>query len=192
MLFTIAGKANPASPVKLITGLLYSKDEIKGKTLYILEKKFGKADFLSPELDFNYTDYYYRELGSPLKRAFVSFSRLQENGALAGIKSYTNRLEKRLAKEGSRQINIDPGFLNLSKLILATTKDYCHRIYLEKGIFAEVTLSFKDTTFTPFAWTYPDYQTREYLDIFNKIRQIYASQLKNERNNKALREQKIS
>ena len=83
-----------------------------------------------------------------------------------------------MAKGISRIINIDPGYLDLSKLILASTKDYKHRIYLTKGIYAEVTLFYQDKTFCPWEWTYPDYKTGEYIEIFNRIRQIYAEQIK--------------
>mgnify|MGYP001600272154 CR=1 FL=1 len=175
-------------PSKLIIGFIYRDSLIKDDTVSILKKRFGKIDFQSPELDFNYTDYYFPELGAPLKRAFISFQELLGEEKLADIKTYTNSIEKKLAaKDGStaltterkRRINIDPGFLSLGKLILATTKDQCHRVYLNKGIFAEVTLFYKQKTFNPWPWTYPDYQSREYLKIFNSIREIYQKQINN-------------
>ena len=73
-------------------------------------------------------------------------------------------------------INIDPGYLDSAKYILATTKDYIHRIYLDKGIFAEITLYFRDNAFWPGEWTYRDYKTKEYADILIKIREIYGKQ----------------
>lgn len=143
----------------------------------MLQIKFGRIDFYSSILNFNYTDYYYPEMGKPLKRIFISFQKLLQEEKLADIKLYTNRLETKFCIRGRRRINIDPGMLNLAKLILATTKDYSHRIYLNKGIFAEVTLFYRNG-FRPWQWTYPDYRLEEYLKIFNSIRDIYISQIK--------------
>lgn len=166
-------------PAKLIIGFIYRDILIKNEAISFLKKRFGKIDFQSPELEFNYTDYYFPELGAPLKRAFISFAQLKPEDKLAGIKLHTNAIEERFRFEGKRRINIDPGFLSAGKLILATTKDYNHRVYLKKGIFAEVTLFYKKDSFRPWPWSYPDYQSKEHLDIFNTIRQIYLNQIKN-------------
>ena len=91
------------------------------------------------------------------------------------IKLYTHRLEKKFLAAKLRQINIDPGYLDLAKLVLATTKDYAHRVFLRKGIFAEITLSFRGDSFGANDWTYPDYRTQEYIDIFNQIRKLYLA-----------------
>jgi hypothetical protein len=82
------------------------------------------------------------------------------------------KIEKRFSIANKRQINIDPGYLSLDKVVLATHKDYSHRLYLGKGIYGEVTLFFKDKTFNPFPWTYPDYRTHEYINFFNDAREI--------------------
>lgn len=145
----------------------------------MLQKKFGRIDYYSLILNFDYTGYYYKEMGRPLKRAFISFQELTGEDKLADIKLYTNRLEKHFSVKGKRSINIDPGMLNLAKLILATTKDYSHRIYLNKGIFAEVTLCYRSGSFRPWPWTYPDYRSEQCIAIFNSIRNIYISQAKN-------------
>lgn len=170
-------KVPPAA--KLIVGLIYKSSPVKNKVLNLLERVFGKIDFLSRELDFNYTDYYYPEFGRPLARMFVSFKQLSSEDKLSDIKLYTNKLEKRFSLKQRRQINLDPGCLTLGKVILATAKDYSHRIYLGKGIFAEVTLFYKDGTYRPWPWTYPDYQTKEYLAIFKAIRKLYQEQIRN-------------
>lgn len=167
------GKTKAPPAAKLIIGLIYKHTTVKDKALDILKSHFGEMDFLSPELDFNWTDYYYPELGRPLKRLFVSFKQLTSEDKLSGIKLYTNKLEKRFLRKYKRQINIDPGLLNLGKVILATTKDYNHRIYLGSGIFAEVTLFYKDATYMPWPWAYPDYQSKEYITILNSIRKLY-------------------
>ncbi len=155
---------------KLIIGLIYKDPQVKAKAATLLTKRFGRSDYQSPVIDFSYTDYYYQEMGRPLKRVFIGFQKLRIEEELADIKTYTNSLEKKFSAKGKRRINIDPGFLSPGKLVLATTKNYNHRVYLKKGIFAEVTLFYKKDGFQPWPWSYPDYQSREYLDIFNTIR----------------------
>ncbi len=158
--------------VKLVIGFIYQDEAVFITARDKLKKQFGRIDFEPPALDFNCTDYYAPELGTGLKRKFISFSRLIPIQDLYQIKLYTNRLESRLAKDGKRRVNIDPGYLDMAKLVLATTKDYAHRIFLRKGIFAEVALSFKNDSFAPNDWTYPDYRTPEYINIFNQIRKL--------------------
>ena len=163
--------------VKLFIGFIFSSEQIYLKTKRILEKKFGQSDFESQTLPFYHTQYYQKELGYSLKRKFLSFKGLIKAEKLAQIKIITNKIEKGSAQGGRRQINIDPGILNLSKIVLATTKDYKHRIYLDKGIYAELTLHFQDGTFLPLPWTYPDYRTKGYIQSSNTIRQLYLKQL---------------
>ena len=164
-------KYNPR--VKLITGFIYKDEAIFIKARDKLKRKFGSIDFESASIDFNYTDYYRVEMGNGLKKRFVSFHKLIPAQELYRIKLYTNRLEKRFLAAKNRQVNIDPGYLDAAKLVLATTKDYAHRIFLRKGIFAEITLNFKGDSFFGNDWTYPDYCSREYIDIFNQIRKLY-------------------
>ena len=165
-------------PVKLIVGFIFKEEAVLEKAKIFLEKRFGKIDFASPSLPFIHTDYYAREFGRPLKRSFISFKRLIAAESLAKIKIITNQLEKKMSRQERRSINIDPGYLDLSKLVLATTKDYQHRTYLNSGIYAEVTLFYQAGTFKPWEWTYPDYKTPEYLAILNQIRETYLYQLK--------------
>jgi len=143
-----------------------------------MRAKFGPCDYESASLYFTHTDYYQQEFGSGLKKAFVSFTRLIPPQRLSRIKIITNKIEERLSRDGKRRVNIDPGYLDLSKVILATTKDFSHRIYLAGGIYAEVTLFYQAGGFKAWPWTYPDYQTDEYIEIFNLIRGLYAQQIK--------------
>lgn len=170
------GIIRKAIPVKLIVGFIYKEEGIFLKAKQLLQKKFGKIDFESEKLLFNLTDYYEQELGKDPLRKFMSFSALIPADKIADIKIFTNAIEKKLAKNHLRRINIDPGYINFSKLVLATTKDYIHRIYLGKGIYAEMTLYFRNKTFNPWEWTYNDYRTPQYLEIFTKIRELYAKQ----------------
>jgi hypothetical protein len=172
------GQIQKAKKVKLITGLITGNEAFFLTTEKKLSKKFGPLDFKSATLDFNYTDYYQAELGKELKRQFFSFKQLIPPQEISKIKIFTNKLEDSLGVSGRRIINIDPGYLDLAKLVLATTKDFSHRIYLELGIFAEVTLMFSNESYQPLDWTYPDYRSQKYIEIFNDIRRIYHAQIK--------------
>ena len=175
------GVAKKHKPVKLIIGMISNDPDLIMKMEKTLEWKFGKIDFSTSLLDFAYTDYYAPEMGQNLKRQFISFRKLVNPETLPKIKHYTNRLELGMSRERgkpSRRINIDPGYITDAKLILATTKDNAHRVYLYGGVFAEITLRFVDRSYQPWEWTYRDYQTKEYVDIFNEIRKIYLQQMK--------------
>jgi hypothetical protein len=165
-------------PVKLFMGFIFAQQNYFERVIKILIRKFGPLDFESQTIDFTYTDYYEKEMGKLLKRKFVSFKKLIDAERLAKIKVFTNKIENKFAIHSKRNINIDPGYLDMAKVVLASTKDYTHRIYLEKGIFAEVTLFYQNKQFTPWPWTYPDYKTKEYRDIFERIRQIYIQQIR--------------
>lgn len=164
--------------VKLIIGFIFKKEYALRKALTLLKKTFGEIDFESQIFPFTHTKYYEEEFGEDLKRKIISFKKIIRPQTLPKIKILTNRIENKLLNSGRRLINIDPGYLDLAKLILASTKDYKHRIYLNYGIFLEVTLFYQDKTFKAWPWTYPDYQTPEYIAIFNQIRKIYAAQIK--------------
>jgi hypothetical protein len=170
------GAVQRITPVKLIVGLISKDEALFYKVADVLQKQFGAIDYKSNVYDFDYTDYYKKELGENLKRIFFSFKKLVMPDTINVIKLYTNRIEKTLGSPGLRKVNIDPGYLDLAKLVLATTKDFSHRIYLGKGIYAEVTLIYKNGCFQPLDWTYPDYRTQNYITTFNKIRDIYHRQ----------------
>lgn len=172
------GIAKEPPAVKLIAGFIFKDESVYAKALSELIKLFGVCDFESRIIDFDYTDYYQEEMGSSLKRRFVSFKKLIPPQKLPQIKIITNKIEQKLSLKNKRNINIDPGYVDLAKLVLATTKDFKHRIYLDKGIFAEITLFYQNKTFCSWELTYPDYRTKEYILAFNKIRDIYNQQIK--------------
>ncbi|HTZ11634.1 MAG TPA: DUF4416 family protein [Candidatus Margulisiibacteriota bacterium] len=172
------GKIKKPSPVKLIVGLIFKYEEAFSCARKSLIRSFGSIDFESEALPFNQTDYYQEELGDNLTRKFLSFKKLVSPEVLSKIKVETNKIEERLSRGGLRQVNLDPGYLAFSKLVLASTKDYAHRIYLGRGIYAEITLDYRNKTYRAREWTYPDYKSQDYLSIFNRIRQIYSRQVK--------------
>ena len=170
------GSARNTQRVKLIIGLIYRDSQQYLAIKPFLLRSFGKIDLESEEIPFDYTDYYQREFGGGLTRRFISFAKLIQPEKLAAIKLLTNKIERKFSMNGKRSVNLDPGYVDMAKLVLASTKDFCHRVYLDRGIFAEITLVYKKNSFTHWDWTYPDYRTKKYVTIFNHIRQIYAGQ----------------
>ncbi|MBD3182750.1 DUF4416 family protein [Candidatus Poribacteria bacterium] len=176
------GEIKKHPPVKFITGMISVDKSLFELLQEILSHKFGGIDFQSEVIKFDFTDYYYEEMGSELLRKFISFERLIMPEELVEIKHYTNDIEKGYLQPDSerRRINLDPGYVSAAKLILASTKDHIHRIYLNNGIYAETTLRRENKSFRPWQWTYPDYRSEKYIEIFNKIRRIYMKQLKDQ------------
>ena len=172
------GQIQKIPPVKLIISTFTQKIIFFETVEEVLSKKFGPIDFSSQILDFNHTRYYKQEFGANLKRKFISFKKLINAENFWKIKILTNKLENKFTKNNKRQFNLDPGYITQSNLILASTKNYSHRIYIRKSVHQEVTLIFKDKTFQSLPWTYPDYQSKECIDIFVKIRESLNSQLK--------------
>jgi hypothetical protein len=166
-------------PVKLVCGILYHDEQWIEPVLSDLQLNLGALDFRSEPIPFHFTDYYFEEMGQPLFRRFVSFENLVDPSLLADIKVDTNSLEEKYAKQGgSRVINLDPGYLTAAAYILATSKNYAHRIYLGKGVFAQQELIFERKRMMTLEWTYPDYRSFEYQEIFRKIRRRYLDQLR--------------
>ncbi len=171
------GELSPARPVKLFAGLLTARPEALEYVRPRLEERLGPIELESPVLDFNYTDYYEPEMGPGLKRRFWGFARLEDPEALVDLKLYTNLLEKGCSVAGRRTVNIDPGYLAPARLVLASTKDFAHRLYLGKGVYGEVTLVYRERGFRPLPWTYPDFRSEGYQQFFRDLRRGYLRQL---------------
>jgi hypothetical protein len=167
-----------ADVVKLVVSAFSAESDILHKALETMTDQYGKMDFVGPLLPFNFTHYYADEMGLLLVRRFASFEKLICPEYLPEIKLVTNAVERQNMINGRRRVNIDPGYVSQAHLILATGKGYTHRPYLNKGIYADLTLVYQDKTFKPLPWTYPDYAEKECLDMFNKIRKRYLMQLK--------------
>jgi len=165
-------------PVKLISSLFSPRKESIGEIINRLSDIYGPVDYTSPELVFDRTKYYAKEMGWPLYRRFFSFSKLIPADGLVEIKLKTNEIEKEYLIDGNRTANIDPGYVSPERLILATGKNYIHRVYLSKGIYADLTLLYKRGTFVSLEWTYPDYAESKIIDMFNGIRKTYMEQLR--------------
>ena len=174
-------KAKAFVPVKLICGMISSQRIVFEKTEDLLKNLYGPVDFFSPFINFNFTDYYEKEMGVNLKRKFLSFQELIPPENLSEIKICTNELEEKLKQEfetPQRIINLDPGFLTASSLFMATAKDFAHRVPLQHGIYAHLELLFGKKEIRTLDWTYADYKTEDYQNFFLAVRKIYLEQLK--------------
>jgi hypothetical protein len=160
------GRPTP-DPAKLVVGLLSSERNLLSQAHSALVEGFGAITVKSPEIPFNFTDYYEKEMGPNLTRQWVGFEGLVEPDQFSDFKVQAGLLEKRFrGPDGRRRVNLDPGLLSLHNLVLASTKGFAHRICLRDGVYAEITLLFQAGKFQPLPWTYPDYQTdvcREFL-----------------------------
>ena len=169
-------------PVKLIVGILAANQKCLDATVDIISANFGQIDISSEIWPFDKTNYYNEELGTEILRQFVSFERLIDPGRLAEIKMQTNYFEEDLAESMSlplpRPVNLDPGIIEPSKLVLASTKNFSHRIYIGLKMYAEVTLIYDKGQWRHFNYTFPDYREPRYYDFFNKVREKVREQLK--------------
>jgi hypothetical protein len=175
--------SHPAEPppVKLVASLFSPSSSLLDEVVEALPAFFGPIERLSPPFMFDRTTYYAREMGWPLYRRFVSFRDLVPPDRLAEIKIETNALEERYLMGGKRRVNIDPGYVALERLVLATGKNYVHRIYLSRGIYGDLTLIFSRGSFSPLPWTYPDYAANDTVGYFNQVRADYMGQLRGEK-----------
>lgn len=142
-----------------------------------LEKTFGPVSEVSELFDFDQTGYYDKELGTPIKRRLLSFEKLRPLDELADIKSFTNTLEIKYGATEKRLFNLDPGFITLNNLILATGKNFSHRIYLKDGIWADLTLMWQKKQWVDFPWTFPDYAGEDMKSRLTKLRRSYKNML---------------
>jgi len=162
-------------PVKLLVGILYGAQEDMDWAKGRLEQEFGPIDFVSVPSSFQSTGYYEKEMGPNLWRAFFSFERLIDPSALASIKLTTNRLEQERTEGGRRRVNLDPGYLDYYKVVLASGKPSGQKVYLGQGIYADPALYY-DRGWKPYDWGFPDFRQGEYNEIFTAIRGLYKRQ----------------
>ena len=171
-------KPSEPVPVKLFCGILYSDEERYQKALAALTEKYGRIDFTSPVYPFDVTDYYVSEMGSPIYRVFVAFAELIGPNELARIKIECNRIEDELAVQGRRKVNLDPGYLDYDKVVLASAKYNAHKIYLDYGIYADTTMMYARGHYQPSSWAFPDFKSGAYEKTFLDIRAKYKGQLR--------------
>ncbi len=172
------GEIKTQPPVLLFAAITFNARVELQQVINRLEDAFGPVEHRSPIFDFDsFTDYYEPEMGTGLQKCFVSFQNLIQPEKLPEIKRLTNQMELEISGGTKRNVNIDPGYLNVSKMVLATTKDYTHRLYLGQGIFGDVHFIFQKKSFQVQPWTYPDYQQPFVITFFNDLRERYREKL---------------
>ncbi len=165
-------------PARLVISALTPHEDLIQEVSTQLILELGPVHEQIGPIPFNYTNYYDREMGPGISRWLLSFDRLVDKSSLVSIKLLTNRVEQSYTELDKRRINLDPALLSLGNFVLATGKDNAHRIYLGKGIFADLTLVFRAGTYRPLEWTYPDYADPVLIDILNRMRENYRCRLK--------------
>ncbi len=171
-------KPTEPEPVKFFVAILYSDADLLEKAIGVLQEKFGRIDYRSPAFEFKVTDYYEAEMGEPIYRKFVSFEKLINPGELAAIKIATNQLEDELAVDGRRKVNLDPGYMDFHKVILASAKYNSQKIYLDHGIYADPTLWYEKGEFKPYPLSFPDFKAGVYNQTFLHIRGLFKAHRK--------------
>lgn len=170
------GQIQEHSPVMLISAVISRYDEAVNWAETELIQAWGPIALRSPPFAFHETSFYEATMGSGLVKHFFAFEQFIDPSTLIERKQLSNQLEQQykeqFAHEESRPLNLDPGYISQAKLVLATTKDRDHRIYLGKGIYAEVTLHYKKSGWSINRWTYPNYQRKDFHAFFTQCRQF--------------------
>jgi hypothetical protein len=162
------------SKAKLFIGVIYKNKEIYNKVLKELTKKFGEIEKESFEYNFDeFTSYYKKEIGSNLTKKFIVFKKLIKRDKITDIKLFTNSIEEKYSRKGKRLINLDPGYLTEFNLILPSAKERPHKIYLKKGIFADLNYVFKKNSCIVFTHTFPDFKSEKVQKFFIEVRKDY-------------------
>jgi hypothetical protein len=176
------GAIRPPRPVNLICGFISSDVDLIVRAIRLLSEHVGPTDEVSEIWPFDFTNYYEGEMGENLQRQFASFARLIDPVEMAAIKILTNQIEARICDDlalptDQRVVNLDPGYITTAKLVLATTKDFGHRVYLRDGIYAESTLHYVGNRWESWPWTYPDYGSGRYHPFFDRVRERFKAKL---------------
>lgn len=172
------GSAGSPEPSKLFVAVLYKDGGDGVSVVKALERKYGPIDFRYGPVPFTHSAYYRKEMGPGLQKLYLTFAEHRSPADCADIKVAANALEGKYVSGGKRRVNIDPGYLTRDKLVLASTKNFFHRIYLSKGIYAEVTLHFRGGRFRYFSWTYPDYREPQFDAFLRKPRARLVKELR--------------
>jgi hypothetical protein len=165
-------------PVKPLVSLIFSQPDLETAVFQELADFLGPPDLVSGWFTFNQTQYYSREMGAGLQRRLAVFLHLVDPADLCQWKIFTNALERRLSLGGRRLVNLDPGYLARERLVLATGKNYTHRLYVGQGLYEEVTLIYQKGAWQSLPWTYPDYAGPELLNFLDQARKKYLWQLR--------------
>jgi hypothetical protein len=167
-----------ASPVKLIAAILYRDEEPFQEALRSLEEMFSRTDYRSAPVSFEGTRYYESEMGSGLLRVLLSFENLVDPVFLVPAKLAARDIEDDSRQEGKRRVNIDMGYLDHHKMVLASFKERGNKVYLERGVWADMTLFFRKGSVDPLPWSFPDFKAGLYDRALLDIRMVYQEQMR--------------
>lgn len=168
----------PPSPAKLVIGVFTNQKGLICQVAKQLSEQFGDIELISPWFPFDLTGYYAPEMGTMLMRRMMAFKPLVDQDRLSIIKTQTNRIEHGFAAGARRRVNIDPGYLVSERFVLATGKNYTHRIYIGNNIYADLTLIYRNRRFEPLPWTYPDYRREDIHSFLFRVRDKYLRDIK--------------
>ncbi len=175
-------KTSLPNSVKLFVAVLWANPEVLNKAYKMLQDKWGSFDFEGEDHAFDITEYYENEMGKNLKRRFIAFEKLVSPEILVNAKITCNEIEEILEIKNKRGINLDIGYLDHNKIILASAKGAGQKIYLSDGIYADFIARFGKGNYQPFEWCFPDFKDGRYNLELLQIRDKYLIQLKNLRN----------
>ncbi len=165
-------------PVKLFCGVLYSDEQLLNDSRLLLVEKYGEIDYQGDQFNFEISEYYRPEMGWPIYRRFWAFETLINPNEIARLKIECNEIEDQLTVDGNRKVNLDPGYMDYDKIVLASAKYNGQKIYLDYGIYADLTLRYEKGEYYPYPWSFPDFKEGQYNQTFLRIREIYKVQLK--------------
>ena len=178
------GQIQQVKLVKFMVAILAIEEDILPIARELVTQRLGTIDLVSPVWPFTSSKYYAKEMSETLLRQFVSLAQPGDPVRLTDLKLASNSAEQFDAHNRNRPerraINLDPGYITPAKLVLATTKDYSHRVYLGRGIYAEATLHYHVGSWHAWPWTYPDYAASDYHDFFTQVRNRLLGQLRTE------------
>lgn len=176
-------KAKKQSTAVLVMGIMYTDENKYKQAIKKLEKKFGSIKLKTEGYNFSYSDYYKKEMGEHLKKELLVFNKMIKRENIVSVKKITDKIEKKLSDkskiENNRTVNIDPGILTLENFLLATNKNFSHRVYIKSGVFLDLTLIYKKHEgFTTLPWTYADFKSDNNILFLNKVRNLFFDKLK--------------
>ncbi len=165
-----------SAPVKFIASFLTNDKDLREHALHLLTDRLGKADHISEWYPFDNSTHYSAEMGDNLVRSFVSFEVLQPPEKLPDIKALTIQVEDKFRENGKRRINIDPGYVDHFKIVLASSKFATHRLAVAKSCYVDLLMYYDKGTFKPLPWCYPDLAGGTYEKDMLEIRKIFKSE----------------
>jgi len=168
----------PPPPVKYFVAALFHDSNALDRVRPLLQQHWGSVDFEGSNHHFDVSNYYEPEMGDPLQRRILSFEKPADPTMLVEMKLACNEIENALAVGGKRIVNCDAGYLDHNKVVLASAKEAGQKIYLDKGIYADLAGRYKADKYQPFEWSFPDFKDGRYDSELLAIRALYMAQLK--------------